>query len=138
MNSINYPLISGAFFGLTAVGLGAFGAHYLKTVFDSTQLEIFNTAIRYQMYHALILCAIGLFLVNNYIKLLIYASYFFIIGIILFSFSLYLYLLLNVTLIVIITPIGGVSLLIGWLVLLYFAIRLSYFRNEEKVTKRNS
>ena len=129
MKTINYPLVSGAFFGLTAVGLGAFGAHYLKTIFDSTQLEIYNTAVRYQMYHALILCVIGLFLVKYSNKLLLYASYFFIIGVILFSFSLYLYLLLNIELIAIITPIGGVSLLIGWLLLLYFAINIQ--KNKE-------
>ena len=116
------PLLFGSFFGLTAVVLGAFGAHVLSTIFSDSQMTIFETATRYQMYHALILCCIGFFLLHNENKLLYYSSYSFIVGIILFSFSLYCYLALNITLIAIITPIGGLFLITGWIILFYFAL----------------
>ena len=85
-------------------------------------MSIFDTATQYQMYHALVLCIIGFYMLHNDSKYLKCASISFIIGILGFSFSLYLYLALNITLIAIITPIGGSFLILGWICLFFFAI----------------
>ena len=86
MNTI--ALISGAIFGLTAVVFGAFGAHLLKKKLTTEQLHSFETGVKYQMYHAIVLLVVGSHLqdkasINNYI---VYA---FIIGVTLFSFYIY-------------------------------------------------
>ena len=122
MDRLSFPLIFGSFFGLTSVMLGAFGAHYLITIFTTTQLTVFDTAVRYQMYHALILSVIGFYILNKHDKYLIYSSYSFIIGVVLFSGSLYLYLPTNIVLFAIVTPVGGLFLILGWLLLFYFAL----------------
>ena len=122
LNKQNIPLVAGSFFGLTAVLMDAFGAHYLSTIFDSSQMNIYQTATTYQMFHALILCCIGFYLLHNESKYLKYSSYFFIVGMILFSFSLYLYLITNIMLIAIFTPIGGSFLILGWIILLVYGI----------------
>ena len=130
----NFSLLSGIFFGLTAVALGAFGAHVLSTIFSDSQMSTFQTATQYQMYHALILCGIGFFTLHSSInnKILKLSSYSFIIGIVLFSFSLYLYLASNIVLIAIITPFGGIFLIIGWFLLFYFALT---YNKTTQVTK---
>lgn len=127
MNQKKIPLLSGSIFGLTAVLFGAFGAHYLKTFLTSSQMTIFETGVRYQMYHALVLCIIGFFMLyneNNENKLLFYSTYAFSVGIILFSGSLYIYTSLNIFAMVFITPIGGSFLILGWLLLFYYAFSL--------------
>ena len=122
MDRLSFPLIFGSFFGLTSVMLGAFGAHYLITIFPTTQLSVFDTAVRDQMYHSLILSVIGFYILNKHDKYLIYSSYSFIIGVVLFSGSLYLYLPTNIVLFAIVTPVGGLFLILGWLLLFYFAL----------------
>ena len=118
-------LIWGFFFGLSAVVLGAFAAHALKELLDTTQIESFQTGVRYQMYHALLL----IFLASNEqlrsVKLLLLL----VIGVILFSFSIYLLSIREVIgmeslkFLGPITPIGGSLLIISWLILLINTIR---------------
>ena len=112
-----------AFLGMLAIILGAFGAHALKKVLSIEQLSTFETGVKYQMYHALLLLFIGLTdKINDNIKSQIYNLI--IIGVILFSGSIYLLATKNITnldfsIIGVATPIGGVFLIAGWSLLFY-------------------
>lgn len=117
-------LIYGAFFGGLAVILGAFGAHGLQKIVTDDDLQRgFKTATQYQMYHALALLAVGILYEKFPGKLLQWAGNFFIIGIILFSGSLYCLTAINnpgsslTKVIGPVTPLGGAFLIIGWLLL---------------------
>lgn len=124
----NYATTFGATFGLLAVILGAMGAHALKSELSTEQLESFQTGVRYQMYHAIMLFIIANRKDAND-KLLNTISTLFIIGVFLFSFSIYLLSTRTITGIEglsalgPITPIGGLFLISGWIILLYAAIR---------------
>ena len=118
-------LCAGAGLALLAVILGAFAAHGLKAVLDSQQLALFETASRYQMYHALALLVVGVMLTNPQFSrsLLKLAALAFILGIILFSGSLYLLALAGVSWFGAITPVGGIALLSGWLMMMVAALK---------------
>lgn len=112
-------LVIGAFLGALAVGLGAFGAHALKNLLtENGRLETFELAVRYHFYHVLALLLTGFLMDKFQGNQLNYASLFFLLGIILFSGSLYLYALTNKTSFAMITPLGGVCFIIGWVLLL--------------------
>lgn len=119
----NYFLITGALFGMLAVILGAFGAHGLEKTLDVKMLQRFHTGVEYQFYHAFALLATGLLREHYNHKLINYAGYAYIIGIILFSVSLYIYALTGITAIAIITPFGGTAFIVGWVLLLLFLIK---------------
>ena len=125
MNTI--ALISGATFGLTAVILGAFGAHLLKKKLTTEQLQSFETGVKYQMYHAIILLLLG-FQLNDKTTINNYIIYAFITGTILFSFSIYGLVISSarnkkIKILGPITPLGGLFLIIGWALLIYkFAV----------------
>ena len=117
-------LTYGAFFGGLAVILGAFGAHGLqKVISDDELLRAFKTATQYQMYHALALLAVGILYEKFPGKMLKWSGIFFIIGIILFSGSLYALTALNSSgssmakIIGPVTPLGGAFFIFGWLLL---------------------
>jgi uncharacterized membrane protein YgdD (TMEM256/DUF423 family) len=103
----------GAGFMFLAVGLGAFGAHALKTRLTPDMLAIFETGVRYQIYHALALLLLAA--VRGPSK----AGWCFTAGILLFSGSLYILALTGVRKWGAVTPIGGVLFLIGWLILMF-------------------
>jgi len=108
-------LILAALSGFMAVALGAFGAHGLKNVASPEMIAIFNLGVEYQFYHTFALITVaflGHFLTS---KLLDWAGYLFVAGIVLFSGSLYLYALLGTKWTGPITPIGGFCFLLGWL-----------------------
>ncbi len=121
MNQI--ALIFGAIFGLLAIIFGAFGAHLLKKKLTQEQLQSFETGVKYQMYHAIILVVLGFnFKDNSSLNTSIF--YAFIIGIILFSFSIYGLVISSsknkkIKILGPITPLGGLFLVLGWLLLLY-------------------
>lgn len=118
-------LATGAAFALLAVVVGAFAAHGLKATLGAPQLALFETAARYQMYHALALLVVGV-LVNLpqfSRRLLGYAVLAFIVGILLFSGSLYLLALSGIRWLGAVTPLGGISFLLGWLVLIVAALK---------------
>jgi len=118
MNSRNTLLI-GAALGLLSVALGAFGAHALKPMLTETgRVDTFELAVRYQFYHALALLVAGILEHIFNAAFIRYASYLFLIGVILFSGSLYLLCFTQVTAFAILTPFGGVALIIGWAFLL--------------------
>jgi uncharacterized membrane protein YgdD (TMEM256/DUF423 family) len=110
--------------GALAVILGAFGAHALKAILPPESLMSFETGVKYQMYHALALLGVGLIREKHPGKWITYSGHAFLIGIILFSGSLYLLTLLRATSTVgleglgLITPVGGLFLIAGWLLLL--------------------
>ena len=118
-------LIIGAIYGLTSVILGAFGAHAFKKVLSVERLTSFETGVKYQMYHALLLLIIGFFLkFETGIEKT--TAWFIILGTFLFSVSIYFLsfqevLGVNLKFLGPITPIGGLLMIVGW------ALLISYF-----------
>ena len=109
--------VMGAITAGVAVILGAFGAHGLKNRVDPALLVVFETAVRYQMYHALALLAVGLARMHWPSALVSVAGWFFLVGILIFSGSLYLMTATGARWLGAITPIGGVAFIIGWIAL---------------------
>ncbi|MDG1934173.1 MAG: DUF423 domain-containing protein [Flavobacteriales bacterium] len=125
MTTNNFIRIS-IFFALTAVIFGALGAHYLKDLITSSQLTSFKTGVKYQFFHALAILLISLNKdkFNTHVKK---SLFFLFIGTLFFSFSIYLLALKDLLLISfqylgLITPIGGLLLIIGWF-LLFFCLK---------------
>lgn len=117
----------GALYGMLAVIFGAFGAHALKKSLTNDQLKSFETGVKYQMYHAILLLVIG-YNFNFVTALESYIAYCFIIGTFLFSFSIYGLCISasknnKIKLLGPITPIGGLFLVVGWGLLLYSYIK---------------
>jgi uncharacterized membrane protein YgdD (TMEM256/DUF423 family) len=111
-------LIFGFLFLCLGVLLGAFGAHALKNMVEASKLITFETGIRYHFYHALGLVLIGLIQqVFQNLKLRL-PIYFFVFGILLFSFNCYFYVLSGVKIFAMIVPLGGILLTLGWMFLL--------------------
>jgi uncharacterized membrane protein YgdD (TMEM256/DUF423 family) len=107
----------GAILGLIAVGAGAFGAHALRTRISPESLVVFETAARYQMYHALALFAVVWVMTRWPGIMPLVAGWLFLAGTILFSGSLYVLATTGLRWVGVITPVGGVALLAGWLCL---------------------
>ncbi|TYB79010.1 DUF423 domain-containing protein [Bizionia myxarmorum] len=126
-------LILGAVFGLTAVILGAFGAHGLKDLISAEQIATFETGVRYQMYHALFLLFVGM-MPDIELKTKRVIFYLVLAGILLFSGSIYGLATNSLTpfdfkTIGFITPIGGLLLIISWLLLL-----VKFLKNKSEIS----
>jgi uncharacterized membrane protein YgdD (TMEM256/DUF423 family) len=106
-------------FGALAVGIGAFGAHGLKDILAETgRAETFETAVKYHFYHSLAIFLIGILaLVKPEWKKLSTATILMIVGIFIFSGSLYILSLTGITWLGAITPLGGVAFIAGWILL---------------------
>ena len=115
----------GGLFGATAVVAGAFGAHALRARLDPRLLEAFQTAARYQMYHALAILIVALAAARLDGWLIRAAGWFFTGGIVLFSGSLYALALSGVTTLGAVTPIGGLAFLAGWACLAIAALAVA-------------
>lgn len=118
-----FTLLFASILGGLAVVFGAFGAHALKKILSEVQLKSFETGVKYQMYHALVLLMIG-FNFNLETASEKYMVYSFMAGIILFSFSIYGLVISStknkkLTFLGPITPLGGLLLIIGWSLLGY-------------------
>lgn len=113
----------GAAFAFIGVVLGAFGAHALRNKLEPRMLEVFETGVRYQMYHALALIATAWAASQWPGSTVTTAGWFFVGGIVIFSGSLYALTLSDVRTFGAITPLGGVGLLAGWLCLLWTVIK---------------
>lgn len=118
-------LIIGATYGMLSVILGAFGAHAFKKILSVERLTSFETGVKYQMYHALLLLIIGFFFQFDSVTEK-WASWCIILGVFLFSFSIYFLsfqevLGVNLKFLGPITPIGGLLMIVGW------ALLISYF-----------
>ena len=109
-------LASGAIFGGLSVAAGAFASHALKTQLSERSQQIFETGTKYQMYHALALILVALLLSHTEggDTLMGAAGYAFIVGIVLFSGSLYGLSLFELKWFGPITPLGGVAFVVGW------------------------
>jgi uncharacterized membrane protein YgdD (TMEM256/DUF423 family) len=117
-------LLIGALGGFLGVAFGAFGAHWLRSRLSTEMLAVFETAVRYQMYHALAVLLIAAAIARSGdAPLLRVAGWSFTAGIILFSGSLYALALTGVTILGAITPLGGLAFLLGWASLMVFALR---------------
>ena len=115
-------LLAGAVAGLIAVGFGAFGAHGLRGRLTPEMLAVFETGVRYHMYHALALLLTAVLAPHLPGKAVVAAGWLFVSGIVLFSGSLYLLAVTGVTVLGAITPIGGVAFLAGWAALAIAAL----------------
>lgn len=115
-------VLIGALAGVIGVALGAFGAHGLRGRLSPEMLAVFETGVRYQMYHALALLALGALGPTMAGRLATIAGWAFTAGIVIFSGSLYLLALTDVRILGAITPLGGVAFLVGWACLAIAAI----------------
>jgi uncharacterized membrane protein YgdD (TMEM256/DUF423 family) len=115
-------LLVGSVAGLIGVGFGAFGAHGLKARISPEMLAVFETGVRYQMYHAFAILIVAIALSRFDGPLVRAAGWLFTAGIALFSGSLYAMALTGTPGLGAITPIGGVAFLAGWLCLVLTAI----------------
>ena len=107
-------LLLGVAFAGFAVAAGAFGAHMLKPVLDATMLGVFETAVRYQMYHALALCVVAS-IGEGYPKSRVAAvGWLFVLGVVLFSGSLYGLSVSGMKWMGAFTPLGGAAWIAGW------------------------
>lgn len=118
-------IITGALFGMLAIIFGAFGAHALKKILSEDQLKSFETGVKYQMYHAIVLLLLGF----NF-QFSTSAMYWcFTLGIVLFSFSIYGLVISDakgkkLKFLGPITPIGGLLFVVGWLLLILRTINI--------------
>ena len=124
-------IVTACFLTALTIGFGAFGAHGLEKIVSKQAIQTFETGVRYQMYHALALFVIGL---SGFIpkKIKKTVTTLFLLGIFLFSFSIYFLALTEVLPFSVkylgpITPIGGLLLIIGWI---YLGLKLLTFKRD--------
>jgi uncharacterized membrane protein YgdD (TMEM256/DUF423 family) len=110
-------LLIGAVAGGVGVALGAFGAHGLRGRLTPEMLAVFETGVRYQLYHALAILAVAAAVPRVDGRLLPAAGWCFTAGIAIFSGSLYALATTGITMLGAVTPIGGVAFLVGWVCL---------------------
>lgn len=119
MNNSKTWIIIGGIFGFLGVALGAFGAHVLEPKLSPEMMTIYNKGILYHLIHSAVILSIAFAGRVKFYK----CALFFTIGIILFSFSLYLYSTTQILAFAMITPIGGISFLTGWGLIILEGIR---------------
>ncbi|CDO05107.1 membrane protein [Oceanobacillus picturae] len=110
-------LLLGVINGFLAVALGAFGAHGLEGRISEKAIATWEKAVTYQMFHTMALLVTGLLMAKFTSGSLVWAGSMFFAGIILFSGSLYIYSVTSIKTFAMITPIGGVAFLIGWVLI---------------------
>ena len=123
---MSFILASGAILGFVSVAFGAYSEHGLKPIVSEEDFRFLMTAIRYNQFNSVIICSIGLFILGsdkNKIKLFKASGLIFVIGTFLFSFSIYLSILLKTPSLQYLTPLGGMTLLVAWLMLLISALK---------------
>ena len=118
-------IITGSVFAALAILFGAFGSHALKEKLTLEQLEIYDIATRYLMFHALGIFAIGMLGYQVPNEVLTWPLLLMIFGILIFSGSLYLISLAGYKKLGMVTPIGGLALIISWLMVAYNIYKLS-------------
>lgn len=113
-----------AAYGAISVAAGAFGAHGLKKTLEPHMLEVWQTAAQYQMYHALALLAVAWLISKQPSGAATAAGWAFVVGVLVFSGTLYALALSGVKILGAITPIGGVAFIVGWICLAVGASKL--------------
>ncbi|WP_226036247.1 DUF423 domain-containing protein [Aquibacillus saliphilus] len=116
-------LIIGVINGFLAVALGAFGTHGLEGKLSEKAIKTWEKAVTYQMFHTMAILVTGLLLNKFQTPSFVIAGWFFVVGIILFSGSLYIYAPTGIKTFAMITPLGGLAFLIGWVLLGYAIIK---------------
>lgn len=119
--SVDWILFAGALTAGIAVAAGAFGAHGLVDRVTPERLQTFETAVRYQMYHGLALFGLAMLYRHKPISSIKTSAWLFVVGILIFSGSLYLLVLTDTPWLGAITPIGGVAFILGWIWLIRVA-----------------
>ena len=116
-------ILVGTVFAFISVSLGAFGAHALKNILDEYSMQIWEKAVFYQVIHALAIIITGI--LQNIYKEANFrmTGYAFITGIILFSGSLYILALSQIKIFGAVTPLGGISFLLGWGLIIYTLLK---------------
>ena len=125
---MKFFIIAGAVNAMLAVLLGAFGAHALKEKLSEKYLAIWETAVQYQMFHAIGLIVIGILMSSSLlgpISQLNWAGWLLLAGIIIFSGSLYILSISGIGILGAITPIGGVAFIVGWIMLIVAATKFT-------------
>lgn len=123
---MSFFIIAGAINAFLAVAFGAFGAHALKEKLSERYLAIWETAVQYQMYHAIGLIVIGILMSSSIIgnvSQLSWAGYLMLAGIVIFSGSLYILSLSGIGILGAITPIGGVAFLAAWVFVIIAVVK---------------
>lgn len=120
MNNQKIWITAAGLIGFSGVALGAFGAHRLNDQISADMLSIYKTGVLYHLIHAIAILAIAFYGKKKFYK----SALMFLIGIILFSFSLYIYAQTANTTFAMITPVGGFFLLIGWALIIVEGIRM--------------
>lgn len=117
-------LLLASLFGASAVALGAFGAHALETRLSADLLSTYEVGVRYHVYHALALLGV-VAVISRWPEATaaVWAGWLFVIGILIFSGSLYILAFSGIRWLGAITPIGGVAFIAGWLCLAWVALR---------------
>ncbi len=129
----------GAVMAFLAIAFGAFGAHRLKDLVSAESVAVFDTGARYMIYHSIAIIIAGILYQYFSNRSVVYAGYSFVAGIVLFSGSLYLMTffkaqgVVGISGIGIITPIGGLLFLLGWLLLL-----IGTFKKSANYSTRHS
>lgn len=124
MERLKTFIILGAINAFLAVALGAFGAHGLEGRVEQKYLEIWKTGVTYQMFHATGLLIVGVLLGRLPANaLLSWSGWMMVIGIILFSGSLYVMTLTKISILGAITPLGGLSFLVAWILIVVAAVK---------------
>jgi uncharacterized membrane protein YgdD (TMEM256/DUF423 family) len=120
MNNQKIWIAAAGFIGFCGVALGAFGAHRLGDQLSEEMMSVYKTGVLYHLIHAIAILAIAFYGNKKFYK----SALMFVIGIILFSFSLYIYTQSGISTFAMITPIGGVFLLIGWAMIIFEGLKM--------------
>ena len=119
----------GSILGFISVAFGAFAEHGLKSKITEEEFRFVMTALRYNQFNSAVIIAIGLFILakagQNIIPAFSYSAYAFILGTILFSFSIYISVLTGIKSITYVTPFGGIMLMAAWLMLAYSGFKMA-------------
>ena len=123
INGGRHFILLGAFFAFTGVAMGAFGAHALRPSLSARMMEIYQTAVDYQMWHALGLALVGVLQrFHPESKLLGWTGGLMCFGIVIFSGSLYILSITGIRWLGAVTPLGGTSFLIAWILMAKFSL----------------
>ena len=126
-------LLIGAVLGIISVAFGAYSEHALRENVSAEEFRFLMTAIRYNQVNAVIICSIGMALFGqnriSSISQFRWSGFLFILGTILFSFSIYLSVSFNIPSLVYVTPFGGIILMISWLLLAVSALK--FLKNQK-------
>ena len=120
---VKFWFVSAAISGFLSVALGAFGAHSLKNILDEYGKSIYEKAVLYQMFHTMALFVVGVLQHLAKETSFSIAGWGFLIGIVLFSGSLYLLAITDIKWLGVVTPLGGVAFLFGWFWLVLIFIK---------------